>query len=146
MVASIAVVEDEPELRLLYCIMLKSRGYAVSFTASGVEQAVQAYSDAVVKPGVVVMDVRLEDGSGVDAAARILSADPAARFIFATAEANSVTGLPAHAIVDILQKPFSLTDLCEKIQVALSSPISSHQHLYSGYARPEAEEYKYNAV
>ncbi len=122
MVASIAVVEDEPELRSLYCLVLKSQGYAVSFTASGVEEAVRAYEASPEKPALVIMDVRLMDGTGFDAAAKITSSDPGARFLFATADADAVNRMAVKGTTGVLQKPFSLREMMKSINQALAVP------------------------
>ena len=134
MVASIAVVEDEPELRSLYCLVLKSRGYEVSFTASGVEEAVQAYESSLVKPALVIMDVRLTDGSGIDDAEKILSLYPGARFLFATADAEVLGGIVIPGGIMVLQKPFSLKDFLDSISKALSSSCPPYLQQYPGYA------------
>lgn len=133
MVASIAVVEDEPELRSLYCLVLKSQGYAVSFTASGVDEAVKAYEASPEKPALVIMDVRLEDGTGFDAAAKITSSNPEARFLFATADADVVNRMAVKGTTGVLQKPFSLRDMMKSINRALSSTCSADGH-YPEYA------------
>lgn len=124
MVASIAIVEDEPELRSLYCLVLKSRGYSVSFTASGVDEAVKAYEASAEKPSLVIMDVRLVDGTGFDAAEQIASANPDARFLFATADADAVSDMAVHGTTGVLQKPFSLKDLLDSISSSLASPCA----------------------
>ena len=132
MVASIAIVEDEPELRSLYCLVLKSRGYSVSFAASGVEEAVKAYEASPEKPSLVIMDVRLVDGTGIDAAEKIALADPGARFLFATADADAICSLHVQGASGVLQKPFSLKDLLDSISRALSSPRPSSVWQYPG--------------
>lgn len=134
MVASIAVVEDEPELRSLYCLVLRSRGYEVSFIASGAEEAVRAYEASQVKPSLVLMDVRLGDGSGIDAAERILSSNPGARFLFATADADIVSELDVPGTIGVIQKPFPLKILIDTINKVLSSPCPPSLHRYPGYA------------
>lgn len=128
MVASIAVVEDEPELRSLYCLVLKSQGYDVSFTASGVEEAVRAYEASHEKPALVIMDVRLGDGTGFDAAEKITSSNPGARFLFATADADVVNRMAVKGTTGVLQKPFSLRDMMKSINLALSSTCSLDDH------------------
>ncbi|WP_424359364.1 response regulator [Methanocella sp. MCL-LM] len=127
MVASIAIVEDEPELRSLYCLALKSRGYSVSFTASGVEEAVRAYEASLEKPSLVIMDVRLVDGTGFDAAEKIALANPEARFLFATADADVVSSMVVSGMTGVLQKPFSLKEMLDSIGMALAS---RHSHVW----------------
>ena len=134
MVAYIAVVEDEPELRSLYCLVLKSSGYDISFSASGVEEAVRAYESSLVKPALVIMDVRLTDGSGIDAAEKILSLHPSARFLFATADADVLTGIITPGSIGVLQKPFSLREFLDSIRKALSSSCPPYLPQYPGYA------------
>jgi len=134
MVVQIAVVEDEPGLRSLYSLFLKSQGYNVAFSVAGVEESVNAYAACCEKPALIIMDVRLEDGSGIDAARRIFAADPGARFIFATAEADQVNHSSMGGVISVLQKPFSLKELADAIRKGITEPCVSPIQLYPGYA------------
>ncbi|HMK46781.1 MAG TPA: response regulator [Methanocella sp.] len=135
MVANIAVIEDEPELRALYHLALTSGGYEIAFMSGRVDQAVRAYEECTRKPVLVIMDVRLEDGSGIDAAIKILSSDASARFLFATADSDQLSPVTVSGIVGILQKPFSLKAFISAVNRAM---IQQHRiqpaHESPGYA------------
>jgi CheY-like chemotaxis protein len=118
----IAIVEDEPELQALYRIMLESRGHDIAYVSASADDAVSKYARCARRPDLVIVDGRLADSSsGVDAARRILAADPCARILFATAdaEAGRMAGRPG--VLGVLQKPFSMGAMLGAIDGALSS-------------------------
>ncbi len=68
----IVVVEDHPLFRRGVIGFLESAGMRVVGTASTVRGAVEAVASS--RPDIVLMDYQLEDGSGIDAVARVLAA------------------------------------------------------------------------
>ena len=61
--ATILVVDDEPSLRLTMAMLLKTRGHRVC-EADGVTTAVRALANE--HPDIVVTDLRMPDGAGLD--------------------------------------------------------------------------------
>jgi len=70
---NVLVVEDDVDIRDMYCIWLEDWGAAVR-TASGVEQAMEAF---VAEPSRLVMtDLFLEDGNGAELLAKLREIEP----------------------------------------------------------------------
>lgn len=115
----IAVVEDEPELQALYRLVLKSKGYSVAYVSANAEDAVCKYEHCPVKPDLVIMDGRLQDSSGEEAARRICRMHPGARILFATADADRDLHSIQPNVVGVLQKPFSMDAMFRAIEGAI---------------------------
>ena len=77
------VVDDHPIWRDAVARDLEDSGFTVVATADGVGAA--GRRAAVVKPQVVVMDMRLSDGSGVEATTQVLAVSPASRVLVLSA-------------------------------------------------------------
>jgi DNA-binding NarL/FixJ family response regulator len=77
------VVDDHPIWRDAVARDLQEQGFDVIATADGVESARRRA--AVVKPDVVVMDMRLSDGSGTQATAAVLEVSPGSRVLVLSA-------------------------------------------------------------
>ena len=79
----ILVVDDHPMVRAgLTALLGRIDGLEVVGEAGGVAAAIDAA--ARLRPDVVLMDVRLPDGSGVEACREIQSAGPRTRVLFLT--------------------------------------------------------------
>lgn len=103
----ILVIDDEPDLRTLYELTLMREGYRVE-TAGTVQEAWQLLDNQSF--GVVITDMRLPDGMGLEIIAGIKSRQRAERCIVITAYGsadNAVESLKAGAF-DYLTKPVDL--------------------------------------
>src|SRR5919201_7085941 len=120
MMASVLVVEDEPQIQELVAINLEHFGHRVRRAASA-EEAEAAIRSAL--PDVLVLDWMLPGESGL-AFARRLRGDPRTRdlpILMLTAramEADKLLGLDAGAD-DYLTKPFSPKELAARIKAIL---------------------------
>ena len=104
---SLLVVDDEPDLRTLYELTLLREGYDVE-TAGSVEEAWQRLAERSYN--VVITDMRLPDGNGLDLLRRLEAADRGEKTIVITAYGsaeNAVEALKAGAF-DYLTKPVDL--------------------------------------
>ena len=104
---SLLVVDDEPDLRTLYELTLLREGYDVE-TAGSVEDAWQRLAERSYN--VVITDMRLPDGNGLDLLRRLEAADRGEKTIVITAYGsaeNAVEALKAGAF-DYLTKPVDL--------------------------------------
>lgn len=104
---SLLVVDDEPDLRTLYELTLLREGYDVE-TAGSVEEAWQRLNERSYN--VVITDMRLPDGNGLDLLRRLEAADRGEKTIVITAYGsaeNAVEALKAGAF-DYLTKPVDL--------------------------------------
>ncbi|TFV55400.1 response regulator transcription factor [Mycobacterium sp. PS03-16] len=77
------VVDDHPIWRDAVARDLADGGFSVTATADGVAAARRRA--AVVKPDVVVMDMRLADGDGAQATAEVLAVSPSCRVLVLSA-------------------------------------------------------------
>ena len=103
----ILVIDDEPDLRTLYELTLLREGYRVE-TAGTVQEAWQLLDSQNF--GVVITDMRLPDGMGLEIIAGIKTRQRAERCIVITAYGsadNAVESLKAGAF-DYLTKPVDL--------------------------------------
>ncbi|MCP5290467.1 MAG: sigma-54-dependent Fis family transcriptional regulator [Burkholderiaceae bacterium] len=112
------VVDDEPDLRTLYELTLVREGYDVDCAGSVTE----AWALLALQPyDLLITDMRLPDGNGMDLLARLESAARAERTIVITAFAspeNAVEALKAGAY-DYLTKPVDLRQFRAVVASAL---------------------------
>ena len=80
------VVDDHEVVREGVAALLTRSGVVVCAEASGVAEAVEAA--AATRPDVVVMDVRLADGSGIEATREIRAQNPSTAVIMLTSFAD----------------------------------------------------------
>lgn len=79
----VLLVDDQEIVRAGLRTVLGAAGIEVVGEAATVSEAIE--SAARVNPDVVLMDVRLPDGSGIDACREIRAADPRIKVLFLTA-------------------------------------------------------------
>ncbi|MEM2759494.1 MAG: response regulator [Nitrososphaerales archaeon] len=114
----ILIAEDDSAIAMQYKIALEARNHSVVVTADG-EQCIKVYSNALKGTGatagggspfdVVVLDYRMPNMDGMEAAKHILAMNPNQRIIFASAYVKetlieSVQKL--RQIVEFIEKPF----------------------------------------
>lgn len=93
-VIRVLLVDDHEVIRVgLRTVLGQTQGIAVVGEAGTMAEAVQQAQR--LKPDVILMDVRLPDGSGVDACREILGALPETRVIFLTSYADDDSVLAA---------------------------------------------------
>jgi DNA-binding NarL/FixJ family response regulator len=80
---TVMVVDDHPIWRDAVARDLADDGFTVVATADGVAAARRRA--AVVKPDVVLMDMRLSDGDGAQATAEVLAVSPSSRILVLSA-------------------------------------------------------------
>jgi two-component system response regulator PilR (NtrC family) len=121
--ATILVVDDEPDLRTLYELTLLREGYQLESAADLTEARLllkQASFD------VVITDMRLPDGLGLELLREIADAQRRERCIVITAYGsaeNAVEALKAGAF-DYLTKPVDL----KQLRSAVSASLQSQRH------------------
>lgn len=139
MAASILVVDDDPEIRRLLSRFLSDQGFGVTAAGSRAEfesRMVDGQFD------LVILDVMLPDGSGLDICRSLRSRNPGICIILVTAlkeEVDRIVGLELGAD-DYLGKPFSPRELVARIRAVLrrageSAPASATRECYrfAGY-------------
>ncbi len=86
--ASILVVDDSGYARRLLRTLLEANGHAVAEAGSGMA-ALESYF--VQRPDLVLLDLTMEDMSGMDVLARLREVDSAARVIVISADVQRTT-------------------------------------------------------
>ena len=122
---SVLVVEDDEATRLFLADNLAADGFKVA-TASGAGEGLRAIE--VRQPGLVVLDLLLEDGSGLDLLDRVRSADglasridPDLPVIVLSGRSGDVDRVRSFArgADDHLAKPFYYQELLARIRALL---------------------------
>ena len=113
---TVMVVDDHPIWRDAVARDLSEEGFDVVATADGVASARRRAS--VVKPDVVLMDMRLADGTGVEATAAVLEASPSSRILVlsASAERDDVLQAVKAGATGYLVKSASKAELTDAVR------------------------------
>jgi DNA-binding response OmpR family regulator len=110
----VLVVEDDAMIGLLLAEMLEEMGYDVCAVTATEEDAVA--EAARCKPGLMIVDEQLSEGTGLSAVERILRHGPVP-CVF-------ISGAPYHTArpgSNVLQKPFLEEDLVRAIRYVVGS-------------------------
>lgn len=118
------LVDDDAPFRQRLSVLLARKGFAVTSVGSLQEARVEA---ARLKPAHAVVDMRLEDGNGLDLVAELRAMSPDVRVVMLTGYGNLATAVAAvkAGAIDYLAKPADPEDIVR----ALST---------DGSSRPEA--------
>ena len=114
------VVDDEPSLRQMLEILFRREGYAV-VSAPGVGAALESIRQNPQPFPVVLTDLAMPDGSGLDVLAAAKSRSPATEVILITAHStveNAIKALRLGAY-DFVTKPFDPAELGALVAKAL---------------------------
>jgi len=116
--SKILVVDDDDAIRLVIDEALRGEGYEVRTAASVAEQA--AILDHFA-PDVLVTDVILPDGNGLDLVPEILAKRPGLPIIVLSAQNTLATAVRAteQGAFEYLPKPFDLDELCQAVRDGL---------------------------
>ncbi len=131
----ILVVDDDDAIRLVISEALRRDGHVVETAASVAEQR-----EALGRfdPDVLVTDVILPDGNGLDAVPEILARKPDLPIIVLSAQNTLTTAVRAteQGAFEYLPKPFDLDELCRAVRDGLKRHGIARQPVAGG---PEAE-------
>ena len=118
------LVDDDAPFRQRLSVLLARKGFAVTSVGSLQEARVEA---ARLKPAHAVVDMRLEDGNGLDLVTELRAMSPDVRVVMLTGYGNLATAVAAvkAGAIDYLAKPADPEDIVR----ALSA---------DGSSRPEA--------
>ena len=114
---SVLVLDDDAPLRTRLGRALESRGFEITLVGS-VEEAMQAVR--AHPPAFAVLDMRLEDGNGLQVVEVIHAQRPDARVIMLTGYGNIATAVQAvkAGAVDYLPKPADADDVARALLAA----------------------------
>jgi len=113
----VLLVEDEPQVRRFVRTALETEGWRV-FEAETMKRAV--IDAAGRKPDLIILDLGLPDGDGIDFISQVRKWSPVPIIILSarTHENDKIRGLDAGAD-DYLTKPFGLGELLARVRAAL---------------------------
>ncbi len=113
---TVLVIEDEPQMRRFLRPALEGQGYRVLEAVTAADGLAQASSH---NPELVVLDLGLPDGDGVDVARRLREWSTASIVVVSARgqESDKVAALDAGAD-DYLTKPFGMPELLARLRVA----------------------------
>lgn len=116
----VLIVEDEPELRNLFAILLEMEGFRVFQANDGIEgfDLLQKHAAEI---GLLVTDLNMPRVAGVDLIARARALNPAIKIV----GTSGMSGEAVHAMVikagadDFLPKPFHPSEAIAKLKAML---------------------------
>ncbi len=115
----IVIADDEPIIRLDLKKMLEDVGYDVVAEVGDGAKAVEAAR--TLNPDVVILDIKMPNMDGIDAA-KIISDEKIAPVLLLTAysQVDLVTRAKEAGVYSYLVKPFKEADLLPAIEIAMS--------------------------
>jgi DNA-binding NtrC family response regulator len=120
----ILVVDDDTAMREMMALALSKEGFEVHAAASS-----RAADEAVSGDSfdVIVTDIYLGDGTGLDLLERCRSWCPSAKVILVTAHGTIETAASARqlGVFDYLAKPFAVEALVERVRTAARAPAAA---------------------
>jgi signal transduction histidine kinase len=123
---TLLLVDDDDGVRQVTAEALRRRGYTVH-EAGHPEEAINWALHAHAKPHLLVADVVMPYMSGPELAARLLQDNPRMRVLYISGYTDKATAVPGEfwRTAPLLQKPFTLTQLAERVRLALEAPAGS---------------------
>jgi len=124
----VLLAEDDLEMRRLLASQLRSFGYEVTEAANGMEAleriAPSVYSGAPFEFDLIISDIRMPGVDGLEILASLHLSEGAPPVILTTAFGDRQTHLDAErlGVVDLLDKPFDMDDLCAVLRRVLPPP------------------------
>jgi two-component system, cell cycle sensor histidine kinase and response regulator CckA len=117
----ILLVDDEETVLEVGVMMLERLGYQVLGARSSAE-AVEVYRANKDGIDLVLLDLNLSGESGADTFKRIQEIDPNVKVVLSTgcSENQEILDIMNHGCRGMIQKPFGLRALAEKIGLALN--------------------------
>jgi two-component system response regulator PilR (NtrC family) len=125
----ILVIDDEPSLREVLTVLFEQEGHLVE-TAGSVEEARQRLADSSYD--LILCDLMMPDGSGLDLLREARSVDPAATVIMMTAFTSTKSAIEAMRLGahDYIPKPFDVDELKVVVQRALEKKELVAENVY----------------
>ncbi len=107
---SLLIVDDDNPFRERLARAMEKKGFMVT-QAEGVKKGITSVNDK--KPAFAVIDLRLNDGNGLEVVKEIQKVNPDSRIIMLTGYGNIPTAVAAikHGAIDYLAKPADADDV-----------------------------------
>jgi two-component system, response regulator RegA len=123
---SMLIVEDDERLKERLARAMEARGFQVMIAGSVFEGLAQIQLSA---PKYAVVDLRFEDGCGLDVVAALMQQRPDARAVILTGYGNIATAVKAAKLgaIDYLTKPVDADDIVSALQAPLGGKAEAPQ-------------------
>ncbi len=130
-VVDLLVVDDETSILESISMFMAEKGHAVH-TAATLKQALDLFEKT--NPQVVILDIRLTDGSGLDALKQMKTVNSLAKIIMITAFQDMETTIEAMKLgaYDYIHKPLDALELDKAVEQAIESLEVDRKH--SGFS------------
>jgi DNA-binding NtrC family response regulator len=114
----ILIIDDDKQLSLSFSKILTQEGYRTATSASGRDGIEQT---GLLRPDLVILDIRLPDMSGLDVFESIHGRFPKMPVIIITAFGNTETAINAiqKGAFDFIYKPFDIPEMLELVEKAI---------------------------
>ena len=117
----IVIVEDIEDLINLYRTVLSSHGYEVQYCFESGEEVIQAATQGrLMETRIVIMDYRLKQVNGMEAAKALLKYHPGLSIVIASAD-ESINDEAVGIGFVYLRKPFTMDELLNSVKRAADS-------------------------
>jgi len=137
--ATILIVDDDPQLRQSFKKILSAEGHRVQTASSGEAGIAAVEKD---KPDLVIMDVRMPGMTGLEAYQKINRIDPKLPVIIMTAFGTTDTAIEATKMgaFDYVLKPFEIPAILELIDKAIQAGHFMHAQVQMDATPKEAHQ------
>lgn len=125
--ANILIVEDEISVRILAARAIESAGHTVALADDG-EEGLALISAAGGRFDLIVSDIRMPAMDGIEMAKAAAARFPGLRILLMTGYADQRERAAdlSHIVVDVLQKPFTLVQIRDRVTAALAAgPVAA---------------------
>ncbi len=112
---TVAIIEDERDIVDIYSRICALKGLKVSFIAYDGIDALNMFRDTVCPPGVILIDHRMPNMSGLEAMRMMLDIDPRAKFVFLSADEDVREQALEAGAKAFLKKPASINEICSVV-------------------------------
>ncbi|MFH1144173.1 MAG: sigma-54 dependent transcriptional regulator [Candidatus Eisenbacteria bacterium] len=139
----VLVVDDEPLVRRSMERALADQGFDVA-SAATIAEAETLFE--AHRPPVIVLDVKLPDGSGLDLLERLRGIDPGVKIVVVTAFGETAQAVRAMKLgaADFLKKPYDLEELLHAVRSAAESHTRDRQ--LKGYRKRDQSRYAHSQM
>ncbi|GAB6930811.1 two-component system response regulator YvrH [Paenibacillus sp. JCM 10914] len=137
----IAIVDDEPSIVTMLQMVLRREGFHQLYAASNYAEALDLAARVV--PDIVLLDITLPDGSGLDLCSKFREyGNP--HILFLTAKATDLDVLRGFAMGgdDYITKPFNPLEVTARIQARIRR-LESDVSMPTPAKRPDPGVYRY---
>ena len=134
--ATVFLTDDDPAVRDAVGLLLRTNGLAVETFSNALEFL---HSDALQRPGCLLLDVRMPSMSGLDLQKRLHELHCPLPIIFMTGHGDvpmAIRAMKAGAF-DFVEKPFDAQTLLQRLREALEFD-AQQRHRQARYAEVEA--------